>query len=79
MQRWQLAQSAMLFLKSSKLGLPHPPLAGACVPPHHWFWEGAHSLAGEGVGESRFEREDRHCGNLGMYFVAVGKYKRNSQ
>jgi hypothetical protein len=30
----------------------------------------AHSLAGEGVGESQFRRGDKHCGTLGKYYVA---------
>jgi hypothetical protein len=41
-----------------------------------------HSLAGEGMGRSRFKRGDRHCGTLGIYaifsFVSqpVPKYHR---
>jgi hypothetical protein len=37
---------------------------------------GAHSLGGEGVGASQFQRVDRHCGNLGMYvpFAIVLSY-----
>jgi hypothetical protein len=31
---------------------------------------GAHSLAGDGVGESQFRRGDIHCGTLFMYFVS---------
>ncbi len=44
----------------------------ASSPVHLLRFGGAHSLAGEGVGESQFGRGDRHCGTLGiygMYFV----------
>jgi hypothetical protein len=59
-------QSAKLFLQSSELGLPHPPPAGECAPPPAFGsgGGGAHSLAGEGLGESQFRRGDIHCGTL---------------
>jgi hypothetical protein len=47
-------QSAKLFLQSSVLGLPHPSIAGKCAVCSGGG--GAHSLAGEGVGESQFRR-----------------------
>jgi hypothetical protein len=38
----------------------------ASVPPPHTLWTGgrAHSLAGEGLGESQIRRGDIHCGSL---------------
>jgi hypothetical protein len=68
----QSRQSAELFLQSSELGLPHPltrrrvcsPLFW-CAPPFGFgSGGGAHSLPGEGVGASQFQRGDRHCGYL---------------
>jgi hypothetical protein len=41
---------------------PSPP--GECGPPPLWFRGEAHSLGGEGVGESQFRRVDVHCGTL---------------
>ncbi len=45
----------------------------------HWAWAppfgwggGAHSLAGEGVGESQFRRGDVHCGVLLYMYVLCG-------
>ncbi len=32
---------------------------------------GTHSLAGEGVGRSQFQRGDRHYGTLGTYVLCV--------
>ncbi len=64
------AQSAKLFLQSSELGLPHL-LTRRRVCTLHPFGcgGGAHSLAGQGVGESQFGRGDRHCGTLGIYLI----------
>jgi hypothetical protein len=62
-------QSARPFLQSSELGLPHAPthpqasLAPTLVPNGGRV---AHSLAGEGVGESQFRRGDIHCDTLYM-------------
>jgi hypothetical protein len=55
---WQWTQQA---------SVPHPP------PPPLWFEGGgrAHSLAGEGMGESQFRRRDIHCGIL-CTFVTAG-------
>jgi hypothetical protein len=49
----QSRQSAKLFFQSSGVS-PHPLVRGG----------GAHSLAGEGLGESLFRRGDIHCGAL---------------
>ncbi len=52
-------QGAKLFLQSSDLGLPHPlSRRRVAPPPTLWSGEGTHSLAGEGLGESQFRRED---------------------
>ncbi len=66
----QSRQSAKLFLQSSELGLPTPLAAVECAP--HPLVRGgggrrAHSLAGEGLGESQFRRGDLHSGALYMY------------
>jgi hypothetical protein len=50
-------QSTKLFLQSSELGLTPSP-AGKCSLPPLVPGGGAHSLAGEGVGESQFRRGD---------------------
>ncbi len=42
---------------------PNPSPAGECAP-HPLIQGGAHPLAGEGLGESQFQREDIHCGTL---------------
>jgi hypothetical protein len=53
-------QIAKLFLQSSELGLQQ-----ASVPPHPLVQGGwAHSLAGEGLGDSQFRRGDIHRGTL---------------
>jgi hypothetical protein len=41
------------------------------VPPPLVPGGGAHSLAGEGVGESEFKRGDIHCGTLGIHVQYV--------
>jgi hypothetical protein len=53
----QSRQSAMLFIQSSKSGLPSPqpfppplpPPPGESVLPPFWFWWGTYTLAREGV------------------------------
>ncbi len=62
----QRRQSAKLFfLQSSELKLPHPlSRRRVCPPPHPLVRGRAHSLAGEGLGESQFRRGDIHCGAL---------------
>jgi hypothetical protein len=53
------------FTPVVKIGTPPPPNLQASVlslVPGG----GAHSLAGEGVGRSQFQREDIHCGTLGI-------------
>ncbi len=45
-------QGAKLFLQSLELGLPTSSPAGVCASPLLVPGEGAHSLAGEGVGGS---------------------------
>ncbi len=53
----QSIQSAKLFLQSSELGFPHPlTRSRVCPSPPLVPGGGAHSLAGEGVGESQFRR-----------------------
>ncbi len=60
----QSRQSAKLFLQSSELGVCPPPLFSG---------GGAHSLAGEGVGESQFRREDiQHTVVLYIFMYFVG-------
>ncbi len=61
----QSRHSAKLFLQSSELGLPHRRM---CPPPLGFGWV-AHSLAGEGVGESQFRRGVIHCGTLRKYVL----------
>jgi hypothetical protein len=64
----QRRQSAKLFLQSSELGLPHSltrkrvcnPPPPAPFGPLHPGGGGAHSLSGEGMGESQFRREAIH-------------------
>jgi hypothetical protein len=47
----QSRQSAKLFLQSSELGLPHPPLpAGECAPPPLWSGGEGTLACGRGVG-----------------------------
>jgi hypothetical protein len=48
---------------------PTPSPAGECVPPPFGWGGGAHSLAGEWLGESQFRRGDRHCSTLGIYVL----------
>jgi hypothetical protein len=49
---------------------PTPLAAGKCgAPPPFGPGGRAHSLAGEGLGESQFRRGDIHCGALYKYFV----------
>jgi hypothetical protein len=61
----QSIQSAKHFLQSSELGLPPPPEPQASVFPHPLLRGArAHSLAGEGLGESQFRRGERNCGAL---------------
>ncbi len=56
----QSRKSAMLFLKSSELGLPQPLTRRGVCPPPPVLGGGAHSLAREGLGESQFRRGDIH-------------------
>jgi hypothetical protein len=71
----QSRQSTKLFIQSSELGLPKPlTRRRVCPPPPLVPREGAHSLAREGVGESKFRRGDIHYGTLYciyMYFVIL--------
>ncbi len=62
--RAQGRQSAKLFLQSSEWGLPHPLNRRRVCPPILWSGRGggAHSLAGEGLGEYQFRRGNIHCG-----------------
>jgi hypothetical protein len=55
-------QSAKLFLQSSELGHPHPHTSRRVCSPIG-SGRGAHSLAGEGVGESQF----KHSRTLYIY------------
>ncbi len=50
---------------------PTPSHAGGCVPPPPPLWFRGSILArgGEGVGESRVGRGDRHFGTLGVYVL----------
>jgi hypothetical protein len=43
---------------------PTPKSAEECAPPPFGPGGGAHSFAGEGLGESQFRRGDIHCGAL---------------
>jgi hypothetical protein len=69
----QSRQSAKLFLQSLDLGLPHPlSRRRVCPPPPFGPGGRAHSLAGEGLGESQFRRGDIHCGALYIYVLCAG-------
>ncbi len=57
----QSRKSAELFLQSSEMGLPSPLAASEFAPPTFGPGGRAHSLAGEGLGESPFRRGDIHC------------------
>jgi hypothetical protein len=67
-------QSAKLFLQPSELGLT---LTSRRVCPSLFVsgegggGSGAHSLAGEEVGESQFRRGDRHCGTLDIFVMCT--------
>ncbi len=53
---------------------PTPSPAGECALL--WFrGGGAHSLAGEGVGESQFRRVDLHCGTLHVQYALCGSVR----
>ncbi len=55
----QSRQSAKLFLKSSKLGLPQPLTRRQVCPPHPPILVGGvHSLAREGLGESQLYKNN---------------------
>ncbi len=71
--RTQSRQSAKLFLQSSDLELPLPLGRRRVCPPTLWSGGRAHSLAGEGSGESQFRRGDIHWGALyiNKYFVTT--------
>jgi hypothetical protein len=65
-------QSTKLFLQSSELGLPHPPLhtqASVFPPPPLWLRGGTLACerggGGGGPGGSQLGRGDRHCRTLG--------------
>jgi hypothetical protein len=63
-----------LSLQSSVLGLPHPLTRRQVCSPLLWLRGGTHSLAGERVGESQFQRGGSHLGILGiryLYYVAL--------
>ncbi len=55
------------FSQSSELGLPHPHLQASGLPRPLVHGGGAHSLAGEGLGEPQFRRGVIHCGTLCCY------------
>jgi hypothetical protein len=57
------------FSGRPNLDSPTPLPAGECVPPPWFGGGGAHSLAGEGAGESQLGRGDKHCGTLVMYVL----------
>jgi hypothetical protein len=60
--RAQSKQSANFFSSRRNGDSPTPFAAGECAPPSFGSKGGAHSLAGEGLGESQFRRRDIHCG-----------------
>ncbi len=55
-----------LFLQSSKLGPPHPLTRRTVCPPLCFRGGDTHAC---GIGGSQFGRDDRHCGNLGIYVL----------
>jgi hypothetical protein len=64
----------LTFLSSRpNLDSPTPSPAGVCVPHPYPLVQGGgtHTLAGEGVGESKFRRGDRHCATLGIYVLCA--------
>ncbi len=69
-------QSARLFLQSSELEPPPPPLAGNCVHPPLWFLRGT-LACGRGGGRFLFGQRDRYCGNY-MYLVPSIYFKKYS-
>jgi hypothetical protein len=49
---------------------PNPSVASECAPPPRT--EGAHSPAGEGLGESQFRRLEKNLGNLpNLWLIAI--------
>ncbi len=72
----QSRQSAIRFSSRWNWDSPTPLAAGECVPPPFGPGGRAHSLAAKGVGESQFQRGDRHCGALYIYkyFVVCALY-----
>ncbi len=73
--RWKrnihrVGKGRMLSFFSSRRNwdYPTPSPPADCAPPP-LVQGGAHSLAGEGVGESQFRRGDIHCGPLHMYVL----------
>ena len=63
----QSRQSAKRFSSRWNWDSPTPLAAGECAPPPFGPGGRAHSLAAKGVGESQFQRRDRHCGALYIY------------
>ncbi len=60
----QSRQSAKRFSSRWNWDSPTPLAAGECAPPPFGTGGRAHSLAAKGVGESKFQRGDIHCGAL---------------
>ncbi len=49
------------ILSAAGESAPDPLIRGECAPPPFGLRGGAHSLGGEGLGESQFRRRDIHC------------------
>ena len=67
----QSKQSAKLFSSRRNWDSPNSSPSGECDPPPLVPRGGAHSLASERVGESRFRRGNRHCGTLSAYISTM--------
>ncbi len=64
-KNYRLDRVLSFLSRRSNWNSPPPHTQASVSPP--WFRGEAHSLAGEGVGVSHFQRGDRHCGTLGIY------------
>jgi hypothetical protein len=51
--------------------LPPPSLASKCAPPPRYQGGGAHSPAGEGLGESQFQRLEKRLSTLPTMWACI--------
>ncbi len=65
----RVGRALSFFSSRRNCDSPNTSPAAECAPPPRTGGGGAHSPAGEGLGESQLRRGDIHCGTLYIYVL----------